>query len=126
MIIGTALPFVTEFIEALDEAIKKHNPGCSLSRIHKTWLSFCIMAILITNSVCWARFERASLRKYSMSTLSWMFRHSKIPWNLLLCKAVEELETPRWQPYRGSGVAKSTRIWHHISPLVPTRNLTPF
>lgn len=89
MIIGTALPFVTEFIEALDEAIKKHNPGCSLSRIHKTWLSFCIMAILITNSVCWARFERASLRKYSMSALSWMFRHSKIPWNLLLCMSIK-------------------------------------
>lgn len=89
MIIGKALPFVVEFIEALDEAIKKHNPSSGLSRIQKGWLSFCIMAILITNSVCWAKFERASLEKYSVAALSWMFCHSKIPWNLLLCMSVK-------------------------------------
>jgi len=41
------------------------------------------MAILVTNSVCWARFERASLGNYSLAALSWMFRRSKIPWELL-------------------------------------------
>ncbi|MFQ5821983.1 MAG: transposase [Candidatus Heimdallarchaeota archaeon] len=52
---------------------------------------FCIMAILITNSVCWAKFERASLEKYSVAALSWMFRHSKIPWDLLLCMSVRAI-----------------------------------
>lgn len=42
------------------------------------------MGILITNSVCWAKFERASLGNYSLKALSWMFRHSKIPWDSLL------------------------------------------
>ena len=84
MLIEKPLPFVTTFIEALNDAIKIHQPGSELSRTQKYWLSFCVMAILITNSVCWARFERASIGKYSMAALSWMFHHSKIPWDLLL------------------------------------------
>ena len=47
-------------------------------------VSFCILAILVTDSVCWAKFERASLGRYSLAALSWMFCHSKIPWNLVL------------------------------------------
>jgi hypothetical protein len=35
---------------------------------------------LVTNSVCWARFARASLGTYALAALSWMFRHAKIPW----------------------------------------------
>lgn len=84
VIIGKTLPFVSAFIEFLDEGIKEHRPDSGLSRIQKGWLSFCIMAVLITNSVCWAKFERASFGKYSLAALSWMFRHSKIPWEILL------------------------------------------
>ena len=47
------------------------------------------MGILVTNSVCWARFERASLGRYSLAALSWMFRHAKLPWPLLLQKSVQ-------------------------------------
>jgi len=32
----------------------------------------------------WAQFEKAGLGKYSQAALSWMFRHSKIPWEMLL------------------------------------------
>jgi len=42
------------------------------------------MGILVTNSVCWAKFSRASLRKYSESALSWMFLKSLIPWDFIL------------------------------------------
>lgn len=83
------LPFVKNFVSELNDAIKKHRPGCSLSAIQEWWLSFCIMAILICNSVCWAKSERASLGSYSMSALSWMFRKSKIPWVLLLMMSVK-------------------------------------
>ncbi len=88
MIIGKTLPFVSAFIESLDEAIKENMPNSGLSRIQKGWLSFCIMAILVTNSVCWAKFERAGFGKYSLAALSWMFRQSKIPWEILLYKSV--------------------------------------
>jgi DDE superfamily endonuclease len=44
--------------------------------------------VLVTNSICWARFERASLGTYSLAALSWMFRHSKIPWDHLLMASV--------------------------------------
>ena len=83
-----AAPFVSSFVEALNVALEKHKPGCGLSRIQKGWICFCIMAILMTNSVCWARFERAGLGRYSLAALSWIFRQSKIPWELLLTMSV--------------------------------------
>lgn len=88
MFFSKAAPFVSSFVEALNIAIEKHKPGCGLSRIQRGWVSFCIMAILVTNSVCWARFERAGLGQYSLGALSWIFRHSKIPWELLLSMSV--------------------------------------
>ena len=88
MFFSKAAPFVSSFVEALNMAIEKHKPGYGLSRIQKGWISFCIMAILVTNSVCWARFERAGLGRYSLAALSWVFRRSKIPWELLLVMSV--------------------------------------
>ena len=40
------------------------------------------------NSVCWAKFERASLGRYKISALSWMFRDAKIYWGYLLQASV--------------------------------------
>ena len=59
-----------------------------MSVTQRTWLAFCITAVLVTNSICWARFERASLGTYAMAALSWMFRHSKVPWEHLLVASV--------------------------------------
>jgi DDE superfamily endonuclease len=59
-----------------------------MSAMQRTWLAFCVTAILVTNSICWARFERASLGTYSLAALSWMFRHSKMPWDHLLVASV--------------------------------------
>jgi len=84
MLFGAPLPFVKAFVDQIDEAIEQHQPQARLSTAQRAWLSFCIMAVLICNAVCWAQFERASLGAYSVSALSWMFRHSKIPWDLLL------------------------------------------
>lgn len=84
MFIIEPLPFVTAFIDEIDQGIKEHNPNASLSGTQKSWIAFCIMAILITNTVCWAKFERAGLGRYSLAALSWIFRNSKIPWKLLL------------------------------------------
>jgi len=59
-----------------------------MSATQRAWLAFCVTAVLVTNSICWARFERASLGTYSLAALSWMFRHSKMPWDKLLVASV--------------------------------------
>ena len=88
MIIGKPAPFVSAFIDAVDEALRAQSPSHGLSAIQRTWLAFCVTAVLVTNSICWARFERASLGAYALAALSWMFRHSKIPWDALLVVSV--------------------------------------
>jgi len=88
MIIGKPAPFVSAFVDAVDAAIRAHQPHHAMSVTQRTWLAFCITAVLVTNSICWARFERASLGTYAMAALSWMFRHSKIPWDQLLVASV--------------------------------------
>src|SRR5207248_9385299 len=59
-----------------------------MSAMQRAWLAFCVTAVVVTNSICWARFARASLGTYSLAALSWMFRHSKIPWDDLLVASV--------------------------------------
>ena len=88
MIIGKPLPFISAFVEAVDETIREHTPTHGMSAMQRAWLAFCLTAVLVTNSICWARFERASLGTYSLAALSWMFRHSKIPWDDLLVMSV--------------------------------------
>src|SRR5215831_10934345 len=88
MVIGKPAPFVSAFVEAIDDAIREQHPNHTMSATQRAWLAFCVTAVLVTNSVCWARFERASLGTYALAALSWMFRHSKIPWESLLAASV--------------------------------------
>src|ERR1700756_4247528 len=88
MILGKPAPFVRAFVDAVDDAIREHHPSHAMSATQRTWLAFCVTAVLVTNSICWARFERASLGTYSLAALSWMFRHSKLPWDALLVASV--------------------------------------
>lgn len=61
MLIGKPAPFVRAFVDVVDEAIREQSPRHGMSAMQRTWLAFCITAVLVTNSICWARFERASL-----------------------------------------------------------------
>jgi hypothetical protein len=79
MLLETPAPFVSAFVEAIDETLRQHSPSHGMSTMQRAWLAFCVTAVLVTNSICWARFARASLGTYSLAALSWMFRHSKIP-----------------------------------------------
>src|SRR6266487_2075323 len=88
MIIGKPAPFVRAFVDAVDEAIRAQSPSHGMSAMQRTWLAFCVTAVLVTNALCWARFERASLGTYALAALSWMFRHSKMPWDELLVASV--------------------------------------
>ena len=84
MIFTTPLPFIKEFIDQLDQGIRECAPTRKLSKAQRWWLSFCLMGILLSNSVCWAAFERVGLGGYQQAALSWMFRWSKLLWPLLL------------------------------------------
>jgi hypothetical protein len=88
MLLAEPLPFIKEYLRILNSAIEIHCPGKELSQIQQYWLSFCVMAIIITNSVCWSRFKKANMGRYSTAALSWMFRKSKIAWDLLLQMSV--------------------------------------
>ncbi len=85
MVIGTNIvPFITDFVSKLDNAIAQDGSHKKLSAIQKYWLAFCLMGILATQSVCWAKFERASFGRYNSAALSWVFYHATIPWEKLL------------------------------------------
>ena len=61
MVIGTPAPFVSACVDAVDEAIREQHPRDGMSSMPRAWLACCVTAVLITNSICWARFARASL-----------------------------------------------------------------
>ena len=61
MVIGKPAPFASAFVEAVDAAIREHQPQHALSVTQRAWLAFCLTAVLVTTAMCWARFERASL-----------------------------------------------------------------
>src|SRR2546430_531971 len=88
MMIGKPAPCGRAFVEAVDDAMREHHPSHAMSATQRAWLACCVTAVLVTNSMCWARFERASLGTYSLAALSWMFRHRKIPWDKLLVASV--------------------------------------
>jgi hypothetical protein len=88
MVIGQPAPFVRAFVDAVDAAIRRHQPPHALSGPQRTWLAFCITAVRVTHSMGWARFERASLGAYAMAALAWLLRHSKMPWDHLLVARV--------------------------------------
>jgi hypothetical protein len=76
MVIGKPLLFVTAFVGAVNAAMEEHHPGRGLSALQRTWLAFCVTAILVTTSVCWARFERAGLGTYSLAACTACKQHS--------------------------------------------------
>ena len=80
--------FIKTFITDLDAALGKLKPNAKLTQLQRIWLGFCLTGMLLTNSVCWAKFERASLGEYKIAALSWMFREAKIAWNYLLLASV--------------------------------------
>ena len=84
MLMSEPAHFIKTFVDELDAALGKLKANAKLTALQKSWLGFCLTGILLTNSVCWAKFERASLGDYQIAALSWMFREAKIAWNYLL------------------------------------------
>jgi hypothetical protein len=89
VLISEPLPFVKAFVAELDAALRAHRASArGLSALQRRWLGFCLMAMMVTNSLCWRRFERAGLGRYSQAALSWVFCHAKLPWEVLLQHSV--------------------------------------
>ena len=52
MILAKPAPFVSAFIDAVDDAIRPQNSNYGMSAIQRTWLAFFVSAVLVTNSIC--------------------------------------------------------------------------
>jgi len=92
MLIGDTLPFVKAYIEEVDTVLRTFDAHAGLSIYRKAWLGFCIVAIIVSDSVCWKRFERASLGRWPHARLSWAFRYAARFWRYLLqASALSEL-----------------------------------
>ena len=91
MVMGKPAPCVRALVDAIDAASRAQQPPHAMSVTQRTWLAFCLTAVLVTNALCWARFARASLGTSAMAALSWMFRPSKMPWDHLLGARVRVL-----------------------------------
>jgi hypothetical protein len=88
MLVKEPLDFAKEFIKSVNQCIEKEKPGRGMSRHQQWWLAFCITCVVLTNSMCWAQFERISLGRLTLRSISWMFRRSKILWEQLLVYSV--------------------------------------
>jgi hypothetical protein len=88
MFAQSPLAFIEQYVKALEAELQQQQPQRGLSRTQKRWLKYCLMGILLTNQVCWAKFERAGLGGYRQGGLSWMFWWSKISWEWLLVASV--------------------------------------
>ncbi|WP_221896289.1 hypothetical protein [Bathymodiolus japonicus methanotrophic gill symbiont] len=84
MLMNAPATFIQSYIDDLNDALNQLKPGAALTRIQAAWLGTCLTGILLMNSVCWAKFERASLGDCKVAALSWVFRKASIPWDWLL------------------------------------------
>lgn len=83
------LPFISEFIEQLEQELKEKEAKRKLTKGQKWWLSFCLMGMMLSGRICWAEIERIGRGGYGLAALSWMFRQSKLPWKQLLHSGIK-------------------------------------
>ena len=88
MLRAQILPFIHDYLKLLSDSLAAHHPAYRLTKTQILWISFCLTGILLTNSICWARYERASFGSWLTGALSWMFRQSKIYWDKLFKESV--------------------------------------
>ena len=78
------LPCATQFIDHLDQALRRAPQAQRLTIKQRYFLAFVISAMILTQKLCWASMERRSLGQYTSAALWWMFYRSEIVWHLLL------------------------------------------
>lgn len=88
MLMSEPAQFIKTFVTELDGALGKLKANAKLTETQRFWLGLCLTGILLTSTVCWAKFQRACLGAYKVAALSWMFRDAKIAWDYLLLASV--------------------------------------
>jgi hypothetical protein len=88
MLVGSPLPFIDEYVNQLSVRMEQHQTPTVLTAGRRAWLSFCLTCIIVTESLCWRKFVRASFGYYSEALLSWYFRQP-LTWELLLLISVK-------------------------------------
>ena len=84
----TISPFFVNYLKALSCELKKEQEIQELSATQLFWFGICIMGIMLTNQINWAKFSKVSLGQYSKAALSKMCLRGKVAWNrLLICSA---------------------------------------
>lgn len=88
MIVGKPFDFIIEYVNKLSSGLERKKTKSGLTRGQKVWIGFCIMYIMITESVCWRKFVRAGLGRYSEALLSYYF-HSPMAWDLMISVSID-------------------------------------
>jgi hypothetical protein len=88
MLMSEPTQFIKAYVTNLSAVLEKLKSNAKLTEIQGTWLGLCLTGILLTNTLCWAKFQRACLGAYKVAALSWMFRDAKIAWDYLLMASV--------------------------------------
>ena len=87
MLVGKPLTFITEYVEKLSTGLEQKQCKPGLTTGQKAWLSFCIMCIIVTESVCWRKYVRVGLGQYSEALLSYYFC-CDMTWDLLVAVSI--------------------------------------
>jgi hypothetical protein len=80
--------FISDYVSSISCSIRKSESAYSLTKCQIYWLSFCLMGMLLSNELNWSKYSRLSMHGYKIGALSWMFRHSKINFELLFRKSM--------------------------------------
>ena len=83
------LYFISIYVQSLSKQLQLLNKGKGLSRIQICWLGFVLSGIIVSNTICWALFERISNKKHKSTKLIGMFRRAKLPWDKLVLASIK-------------------------------------
>lgn len=81
--------FISEYVKSLNEQIGLINNGAKLSKTQTRWLGFVLSSIIVSNTICWAVFERISNRRFKSINLLGIFRRAKLPWDKLMLASIK-------------------------------------
>jgi len=55
-----SLPFAISYVRELSDELRRVHQSHALSNTQQGWVGYCLTGLLLTNSLCWAAFERMS------------------------------------------------------------------
>lgn len=85
------LSFIVIYVRDLNSQIKEMSNDKGLSKTQRIWLGFVLSAIIVSNTICWAVFERMCCNKHGTAKLIGMFWRAKLPWDKLMIASIRML-----------------------------------